>query len=135
MSDARPRSNEKQMTVIYLIGSFVSNYPSGGGVSGIYLPSLLPATERESNVMYTRRMIEVAALLAEGMSRRRIADVLSISEETVKTHMRYLRQQRGSTNTVAAVVDAYRERALVYDFREKKYIPNRVLFGGWNETK
>ena len=79
--------------------------------------------------MYTRRMIEVAALLAEGMSRRQVAETLHLSEETVKKHMLYLRQQRGSTNTVAAVVDAFRERALVYDFQDKKYRPNRALFG------
>lgn len=54
----------------------------------------------------TPREAEVLALLARGMSNKRIASALSISENTVKVHLARLFQKLGATDRLGAVRSA-----------------------------
>ena len=52
----------------------------------------------------TARESEVAAFLAEGLSNREMADALSISEHTVKSHLKAIFQKTGAASRAQAVV-------------------------------
>lgn len=56
----------------------------------------------------TQREIELLRLVAEGMSNKAIAQTLSISENTVKYHMRNILQKLGVQNRTEAVTQAIR---------------------------
>ena len=56
----------------------------------------------------TQREIELLRLVAEGMSNKAIAQTLSISENTVKYHMRSILQKLGVQNRTEAVTQAIR---------------------------
>ncbi len=56
----------------------------------------------------TQREIELLRLVAEGMSNKAIAQTLSISENTVKYHIRNILQKLGVQNRTAAVTRAIR---------------------------
>jgi len=56
----------------------------------------------------TEREIELLRLVAEGMSNKAIAQTLSISENTVKYHMRSILQKLGVQNRTEAVTQAIR---------------------------
>ncbi len=56
----------------------------------------------------TEREIELLRLVAEGMSNKAIAQTLSISENTVKYHMRNILQKLGVQNRTEAVTQAIR---------------------------
>lgn len=55
----------------------------------------LPALRRESPTGVTRRQAEVAALVADGLSNREIAERLVLSERTVESHVERIRQRLG----------------------------------------
>ena len=56
----------------------------------------------------TQREIELLRLVAEGMSNKAIAQTLSISENTVKYHMKNILQKLGVQNRTEAVTQAIR---------------------------
>lgn len=56
----------------------------------------------------TGREVEIARLLSAGLSNRDIGDSLSISESTVKVHVRHLMEKLGANDRTEAVVIAIR---------------------------
>jgi DNA-binding NarL/FixJ family response regulator len=56
----------------------------------------------------TEREIELLRLVADGMSNKAIARALSVSENTVKYHMRNILQKLGAQNRTEAVTLAIR---------------------------
>jgi DNA-binding CsgD family transcriptional regulator len=67
-------------------------------------PARAPSTR---NV--TPRELEVLALIADGHSTREIAQMLWITDETVRTHVRRLLNRLGARTRAHAVAIAYRE--------------------------
>jgi DNA-binding NarL/FixJ family response regulator len=57
----------------------------------------------------TRRECDVLRLLADGLSNRRIADELSLGDETVKTHLRSIYKKLGVQDRTQAVALALRQ--------------------------
>ncbi len=68
----------------------------------------LPPQRAEPAQSLTQREIELLRLVAEGMSNKAIAQTLSISENTVKYHMRNILQKLGVQNRTEAVTQAIR---------------------------
>ncbi len=66
----------------------------------------LPQTEPVQNL--TKREIELLRLVAKGMPNKAIAQVLSVSENTVKYHLRNILQKLGVQNRTEAVTQAIR---------------------------
>jgi DNA-binding CsgD family transcriptional regulator len=62
----------------------------------------------EEDSALTEREIEVLRLVAEGRSSRRIAELLVISESTVKTHLTHVYTKLGVSDRAAAVAHAMR---------------------------
>jgi len=60
----------------------------------------------EDNPLLAPRQIEVLSLIAEGYSNNRISDVLNISENTVKTHIKQIFRQLNVTRRTACVKKA-----------------------------
>lgn len=56
----------------------------------------------------TEREVEVLRLVAEGNGNRRIAELLFISEETVKGHLKHVMQKLGASDRTQAVTIALR---------------------------
>ena len=65
------------------------------------------AAHEESIESLTERELEVLRLVARGQSNAAIAETLSISEPTVKTHVGHLLAKLGAQNRAQAVVAAY----------------------------
>jgi DNA-binding NarL/FixJ family response regulator len=68
----------------------------------------LPRQRADPVQSLTEREIELLRLVAEGMSNKAIAQTLSISENTVKYHMRNILQKLGVQNRTEAVTQAIR---------------------------
>lgn len=64
-------------------------------------------------VTLTPRQADVLGLMARGVTVRRTAVLLGISEHTVKEHARDARHNLGARNTAHAVGIALRERLIV----------------------
>jgi DNA-binding NarL/FixJ family response regulator len=60
----------------------------------------------------SRRELEVLELLAEGKSNKAIGQVLTISEETVKTHLKRLYDKLGAADRAQAVAIALRQQLI-----------------------
>ncbi len=60
----------------------------------------------------TLREIEIVELLAEGHGNRDIARLLSISEETIKTHLRRIYEKLGASDRAQAVAIALRQNLI-----------------------
>jgi len=67
----------------------------------------------------TEREIELLRLVAEGMSNKAIAHALSVSENTVKYHMRNILQKLDAQNRTEAVTHAIRAGLLDLDSSEQ----------------
>jgi DNA-binding NarL/FixJ family response regulator len=63
-------------------------------------------------VHLSRRQQEVLVLLGEGLSNKRIARALDITEGTVKQHIKCVLDELGASNRLQAVIYAYRKGAL-----------------------
>ena len=61
----------------------------------------------------TRREREIVALVAEGYENGAIASLLRISAETVKAHLRNMREKTGAANRAALVAYAYETGLLI----------------------
>jgi DNA-binding NarL/FixJ family response regulator len=72
-----------------------------------------PESEREDEL--TEREVEVIKLIAEGLSNKEIAEVLSITENTVKVHVRSTLEKLHLNNRVQAAVYAVKEGLLNSD--------------------
>jgi DNA-binding CsgD family transcriptional regulator len=68
-----------------------------------------PATAPRSTRKVTPRELEVLALIADGYSTREIAQMLWITDETVRTHVRRLLSRVGARTRAHAVAIAYRD--------------------------
>ncbi len=68
--------------------------------------------ERETHVTPSTRELEVLRLLAEGLPNKIIADRLSVSTETVKTHVARILEKFGARDRMQAVMAAI-ERGLL----------------------
>jgi DNA-binding CsgD family transcriptional regulator len=84
----------------------------------VFLPSSLPqdelvelidADEPQPDVAITRRERDVLKLIASGASSELIAEELSISVETVRTHVRNLLQKLGARNRAHAIALAMQQ--------------------------
>jgi DNA-binding NarL/FixJ family response regulator len=80
----------------------------------IYLPDALFITTQQATTgedkasPLTLRQLEILPLLAEGMPNKSIADVLSVTEGTVKQHLKDLFRRLGVRNRTQAVKEARR---------------------------
>ncbi|MBG0812661.1 response regulator transcription factor [Planomonospora sp. ID82291] len=70
-------------------------------------PRTEPGTRPEPLAPLTGREVEVLHLVGQAMSNRQIAEVLSLSEATVKTHLNRLMSKLHLTSRAQAVVLAY----------------------------
>lgn len=61
----------------------------------------------------TKRELEVLQLIADGLSWNAAAAHLSISTDTVRTHMRHVKEKLGATTTPHACTIACRARLIV----------------------
>jgi DNA-binding CsgD family transcriptional regulator len=68
-----------------------------------------PARRASSVRKVTPRELEVLALIAAGYSTREIAQILWITDETVRTHVRRLLSRLGARTRAHAVAIAYRD--------------------------
>jgi len=68
----------------------------------------LPRQRAEPAQSLTQREIELLRLVAEGMSNKAISQTLSISENTVKYHLKNILQKLGVQNRTEAVTEAIR---------------------------
>jgi DNA-binding CsgD family transcriptional regulator len=68
-----------------------------------------PARRPSSARKVTPRELEVLALIADGYSTREIAQMLWITDETVRTHVRRLLSRLGARTRAHAVAIAYRD--------------------------
>jgi DNA-binding NarL/FixJ family response regulator len=60
----------------------------------------------------TLREIEILGLVAQGFRNREIADVLNVSEQTIKNHLRTVMHKLGAPNRTRAVMSAIRNEWL-----------------------
>lgn len=75
------------------------------------LPASRPATDRDSllaRFKITERQLQVLELMQEGYANREIAQVLHVSENTVKTHVKVLFQAIGVGSRLECVREAQR---------------------------
>lgn len=75
-----------------------------------YLPKGVTARlhENESSAHLTRREVELLELLGKGLRNRELGQVLGISEDTVKTHLKSLFRKLNVTDRAKAVREAMR---------------------------
>lgn len=67
-----------------------------------------PRPEEDGGPRLTRREVELLGLVADGLSNKAIAQALSVSENTVKYHIRNILQKLGAQNRAEAVAHAIR---------------------------
>ncbi len=78
--------------------------------------SAAPATLTQcSSIHLSPRQIEVLRLLGEGLSNKRIARALGISDHTVKQHIQCVMEELGAVSRLQAVIYAYRRGILALD--------------------
>ncbi len=73
-------------------------------------PTSKPEAERQNEL--TEREVEALKLIAEGLSNKEIAETLSITENTVKVHVRTILEKLHLSNRVQAAVYAVKEGLL-----------------------
>lgn len=76
----------------------------------------------------TQLELRRAALLARGMTRREIAEVETVSIETVKSTIRRLRLKFVVNSSLQLVIELQRRKLLVWDRGREELIVNPSLF-------
>jgi len=74
----------------------------------LFIPAQQAATDGDQASPLTSRQLEILPLLAEGMPNKRIAGALSVTEGTVKQHLKDLFRRLGVRNRTQAVREARR---------------------------
>jgi len=74
----------------------------------LFIPARQTTTNDDKASPLTSRQQEILPLLAEGMPNKRIADALSVTEGTVKQHLKELFRRLGVRNRTQAVKEAQR---------------------------
>lgn len=69
-------------------------------VAGQVLDSFLPSQPKDGAALLTRREIEIASLVSEGLENAEIAGRLCIAEVTVRTHFRHILRKLALKNRV-----------------------------------
>lgn len=90
-----------------IIHHIVNDYQKIQGDIGEYSDSLLTKYSKPLHIL-TKRECQVLQLLSEGQSNRNIAELLLISEKTVKNHVSNILQKLEVTDRTQAVVMAIR---------------------------
>lgn len=75
----------------------------------------IAAAQTDTRARLTKREREVLTHVAKGWSNRRIADVLHLSENTVKNHLRNVCEKLGAHTRTEAVTTAMREGWITLD--------------------
>lgn len=78
----------------------------------LYLPAAAAPAEEAEDATLTSRQLQILPLMADGMSNKQIADALSISEGTIKQHMKVLFRRLGARNRTQAVQEARKQGLL-----------------------
>lgn len=71
------------------------------------IPIIIKKQDPQSIVALSKREVQVMALLAEGLSKHKISERLSIKEPTVATHVRNIYHKLGVKNAAGAISKAY----------------------------
>lgn len=74
----------------------------------IMAPVILEKEDPQSIRALSKREVQVIALLAEGLSKRKISERLCIKHPTVATHVRNIYHKMGVKNAAGAISKAYR---------------------------
>lgn len=74
----------------------------------VFLPPPLSSSNSGESAPLTSRQLQILPLLAEGMPNKRIADVLGLTEGTVKQHLKDLFRRLNASNRTQAVREARR---------------------------
>lgn len=102
------RGDDGDDTIIHL----VPNDPGDSSRVSNPASDRQPASVDSARSLLTRREIEVLRLLAEGLSTRALADELSISVATVRSHVESVLQKLGVHSRLQAVIVASRKGLL-----------------------
>ncbi len=78
----------------------------------LFIPALLSATAGDQPSALTSRQREILPLLADGMPNKQIADMLGVTEGTIKQHLKDLFRRLGAGNRTQAVEQARRQGLL-----------------------
>lgn len=74
----------------------------------IMAPVIVEKEDPQSIEPLSKREVQVIALLADGLSKQKISEELSIKEPTVATHVRNIYHKMGVKNAAGAISKAYR---------------------------
>lgn len=72
------------------------------------IPVAIEKEDPQSVEPLSRREVQVITLLADGLSKQKISERLSIKEPTVATHVRNIYNKLGVRNAPGAIGKAYR---------------------------
>lgn len=100
-----------QFTLIHLLQRMDIS-PTTVRLHGLENPVQAPVATRSNRSPLTAREIEVLTTLAQGSNTREIADTLSISVATVRTHMQNILEKLDVHSQVQAVAAALRDRLI-----------------------
>jgi DNA-binding NarL/FixJ family response regulator len=64
------------------------------------------------SIRFTPRELEVLELLTNGASNKEVARILTVSEETIKTHLKHLYEKLGASDRAQAVAIALRQNLI-----------------------
>jgi PAS domain S-box-containing protein len=99
-----------QFTLIHLLHRV--DTPTAAQLPGLENHAMAPVAIRSDRTPLTAREVEVLRTLAQGSSTREIADTLSISVATVRTHIQNILEKLDVHSQVQAVAAALRDRLI-----------------------
>lgn len=93
--------DEKKLTILALRDDLKSFYNIDPDKE--YPTSLINRDEESLSDLLSERQIEIVRLIAQGSNTKEIAEELSLSEHTIKTHRKNILQKAGCANTAELV--------------------------------